>query len=162
MDSMELEVGLPDEEATARAGRHLGRLAYPGMVVALMGPLGAGKTAFTRAMAEGLEVGDLAAVSSPTFTLMQHYPGRLMMHHCDAYRLKNPAEFDDLGAAEWLGSGGVFVVEWADRVAHLLPDDLLAVRLEVAEPRGRLLRARATGPEHGRLLEAWKSRLACS
>jgi len=154
-----IEVELPDEAATARAGRLLGRMAVAGTVVAMMGPLGAGKTTFTRAMAEGLEVADTGAVSSPTFTLLQHYPGRLTMHHSDAYRLKSPAEFDDLGAAEWLSAGGVCVVEWADRVAHLLPDDLLALALEIAGPVGRVLRARATGPEHAALLERWRAGL---
>ena len=159
MPTDDLKIELPDQAATARAGRLLGRIAPAGTVVALMGPLGAGKTAFTRAMAEGLEVADLAAVNSPTFTLLQHYTGRLTMHHCDTYRLKRPEEFDDLGAEEWLRSGGVCVVEWADRVAHLLPEDLLAVALEIEDPTRRVLRAQATGPFHADLLEKWERAL---
>lgn len=150
-----LEIGLQGEAETARAGRLLGRIAQPGAVVALMGPLGAGKTAFVRAMAEGLQVADLTAVTSPTFTLLQHYPGRLTMHHCDTYRLRHPGEFDDLGAQDWIRSGGVFVVEWADRVAHLLPDDLLAIVLEIVDPEKRRLLAKATGPFHTALLASW-------
>jgi tRNA threonylcarbamoyladenosine biosynthesis protein TsaE len=146
---------LRDEAATRRAGLELGRLARPGMVVALIGPLGAGKTAFTRAMAQGLEVEDLNAVSSPTFTLVQVYQGRLTMHHCDTYRLKHPAEFDDLGASEWLGTDGVCVIEWADRVAHLLPNDLLVVVLEPADEGQRRMRVRATGPFHAETAEEW-------
>ncbi len=146
---------LKDEAATHRAGMELGRLARAGMVVALIGPLGAGKTAFTRAMAQGLEVEDLAAVSSPTFTLVQVYEGRLTMHHCDTYRLKHPAEFDDLGTSEWLGTDGVCVVEWADRVAHLLPEDLLVVVLEPGEEGQRRMRVRATGPFHAEIAEPW-------
>lgn len=160
MPTDDLELELADEAATARAGCLLGRVAEAGTVVALMGPLGAGKTAFTRAVAEGLEVADLAAVSSPTFTLLQHYAGRLTMHHCDTYRLRHPAEFDDLGAEEWLNSGGVCLVEWADRVAHLLPEDLLAVALEIVEPGRRALKARATGPRHAALLGRWRNALA--
>lgn len=160
MPTDDLELDLADEAATARAGRLLGRVAETGTVVALMGPLGAGKTAFTRAVAAGLQVADLAAVNSPTFTLLQHYPGRLTLHHCDTYRLRHPAEFDDLGAEEWLNSDGVCVVEWADRVAHLLPEDLLAVALEIVEPGRRALKARATGPRHAALLERWRTVLA--
>ena len=159
MPTDDLELELADEAATARAGRLLGRIVQPGTVVALMGPLGAGKTAFTRAVAEGLEVADLAAVSSPTFTLLQHYAGRLTMHHCDTYRLRHPAEFDGLGAEEWLYSGGVCLVEWADRVAHLLPPDLLAIALEIKDSGRRLLRARATGPFHAHLLGRWREQL---
>lgn len=160
MPTDDLELELADEAATARAGCLLGRVAEAGTVVALMGPLGAGKTAFTRAMAAGLQVTDLSAVNSPTFTLLQHYSGRLTMHHCDTYRLKHAAEFDDLGAEEWLQSGGVCVVEWADRVAHLLPEDLLAVALEIVEPGQRVLKARATGPRHAEVLKRWRSALA--
>lgn len=146
---------LNDEGATEWAGRTLGQLAHPGLVVALIGPLGAGKTAFTRAMAKGLEVEDLAAVSSPTFTLVQVYKGRLTMHHCDTYRLKHPAEFDDLGVTEWLGTDGVSVIEWADRVAHLLPPDLLVVVLEPTHEGQRRMRVRTTGPTHAAIAAEW-------
>src|SRR5919108_3976670 len=102
-----LTVDAPDLEATAAFGRRLGGLLFPGAVVALVGPLGAGKTHLVRAAAEGLGLADSRAVSSPTFVLIQEYPARLPVYHFDAYRLRNAAEFFELGVEEYFTGGGV-------------------------------------------------------
>src|SRR3954447_4021346 len=99
-------VDLPDPAATEALGRRLGRLLFPGAVVALVGPLGAGKTFLTRAIAEGLDVSDPQLVTSPTFVLIQEYPGRVPIYHFDVYRLKSATEFEDLGASEYLYGDG--------------------------------------------------------
>src|SRR5579884_2769765 len=91
----------PDLEATLALGRRLGALLFPGGVVTLVGPLGAGKTHLVRAVAEGLGIADSRVVSSPTFVLIQEYDARLPIFHFDAYRLRNDAEFFDLGAHEY-------------------------------------------------------------
>src|SRR2546428_2340870 len=96
-----------DLAATTAFGRRLGVLLFPGAVVGLIGPLGAGKTHLVRAVAEGLGIRDGGAVSSPTFVLIQEYQGRLPIYHFDAYRLRNEGEFFDLGAHEYFDGDGV-------------------------------------------------------
>src|SRR3954447_14376000 len=93
-------VDLPDPAATEALGRRLGDLLFPGAVVGLVGPLGAGKTYLVRAIAEGLGIQHSGAVTSPTFVLIQEYAGRLPIYHFDTYRLRNPREFFELGASE--------------------------------------------------------------
>ncbi len=125
---MRLERHLPTETATADLGRRLGRLLHPGMVVALIGPLGAGKTTLTRAIAEGLGV-DPRQVASPTFALVHEYPGRVPIYHFDVYRLPDLQAFLDLGAEDYFRGNGVCLVEWADRVEAALPKDCLRITL---------------------------------
>jgi tRNA threonylcarbamoyladenosine biosynthesis protein TsaE len=101
------------EAETAAVGRAFADRLEPGSVLLIDGPLGAGKTAFVRGLAEGLGCPP-EAVSSPTFTLIQEYDGgRLRLFHADLYRL-SPAEAEDLGLAE-TGDSGVLAVEWPDR-----------------------------------------------
>lgn len=114
------------EAETEAAGADLARSLAAGDVVLLSGPLGAGKTAFVRGVARGLDC-DLAGVSSPTFTLVQEYGGPVPLQHVDLYRL-NPAEVDDL-ALEDLSEGAVMAVEWAERWARA-PEDAVEVTIE--------------------------------
>ena len=106
------EIQTSSEEATSEAGRRFAADLRVGDVVLIDGPLGAGKTAFVRGMAEGLGA-DPAEVSSPTFTILQQYQGTPMLYHADLYRL-TPAEAADLGLEE-TGLDGVLAVEWPDR-----------------------------------------------
>src|SRR5437867_6574139 len=132
MDSTSpLVVDAPDLAATEALGRRLGSALFPGAVVALIGPLGAGKTQLVRAVAEGLGIADSRAVSSPTFVLIQEYDARLPIYHFDAYRLRGPAEFSDLGVHEYFEGRGVCLVEWADRVEVCLPAEQLRVVLTI-------------------------------
>src|SRR5258705_4646967 len=103
---MPLSLSVDDLAGTSRLGRALAAALFPGAVVALIGPLGAGKTHLVRAIAEGLGA-DPAQVTSPTFVLIQEYEGRLPIYHFDAYRLKNEAEFADLGVHEYFHGSGV-------------------------------------------------------
>src|SRR3954451_11633549 len=116
-------------EETEALGRKLARLLFPSAVVALIGPLGAGKTHFVRAVVEGLG-GDGRRVSSPTFALIHEYPARLPVYHFDTYRLPDEAAFADLGVAEYFDGDGVCLVEWADRVAGVLPVEHVRVTIE--------------------------------
>src|SRR5258706_5609136 len=122
-----MHVDLADPAATTDFGRRLGKLLFPGATVALIGPLGAGKTYLVRALAEGLDIPDARVVSSPTFVLIQEYQARLPIYHFDAYRLKNAAEFFDLGAHEYFEGQGICVVEWADRIETHLPAEHLRI-----------------------------------
>jgi tRNA threonylcarbamoyladenosine biosynthesis protein TsaE len=101
------------EAETIEVGRRLGAELAPGSVVLLVGELGTGKTAFVRGLAAGVGA-DPDEVSSPTFTLVQEYAGRLRLYHVDLYRLSSP-EVDDLGLEELIHGDAVVAVEWADR-----------------------------------------------
>jgi tRNA threonylcarbamoyladenosine biosynthesis protein TsaE len=118
------------EEETSRAGESFAADLKAGDVVFLYGPLGAGKTAFVRGLARGLGAsGD--DVSSPTFTLIQEYPGaRATLYHVDLYRLE-PQEIPDLGLEELLAGDGIVAIEWAERWLER-PDGAYEVRIEDA------------------------------
>jgi tRNA threonylcarbamoyladenosine biosynthesis protein TsaE len=151
-----LVVDLPDPAATRELGRRLGKLLFPGAVVALVGQLGAGKTFLCRAIAEGVDVPDCRVVTSPTFVLIQEYEGgRLAVYHFDAYRLAGEGEFAELGPAEYFEGRGVSLVEWADRVPGCLPADHLWLELDVTGPSSRRAIAEATGLRHTSLLGAF-------
>jgi tRNA threonylcarbamoyladenosine biosynthesis protein TsaE len=137
---------------TEALGRRLGELLFPGAVVALIGPLGAGKTHFVRAVAEGLQVGNPLAVTSPTFALIQEYPARLPIFHFDAYRLSSARQFLDLGVHEYYEAGGVCLIEWADRVIDAIPAEHLRIDIEPLDENRRRIRLSAFGEAHGKLL----------
>src|SRR5438445_6574928 len=143
-----LVLELPDLDATTALGRRLGDRLFAGAVVALVGPLGAGKTHLVRAVSEGLGVADGRAVSSPTFGLIHEYRGRLPIYHFDAYRLNSVAEFQDLGAHEYFDGQGVCLIEWADRVAAALPEERLEIRLEVTGETSRRATITALGTRY--------------
>jgi tRNA threonylcarbamoyladenosine biosynthesis protein TsaE len=148
-----MTVDLPDLEATRTFGRRLAALLFPGAVVALVGPLGAGKTHLVRAVAEGLGVTDPRVVSSPTFVLLQEYRARLPIYHFDAYRLRGPGEFDDLGAHEFFAGSGVCLVEWADRVLESLPAERLLVSLRINGETSREAQVEGWGGRYRTVIE---------
>jgi len=118
-------------EETEDFGAELARRLEPGSVVALYGDLGAGKTCLVRGLARGL--GSEQPVSSPTFTLVNEYPGPRLLYHFDLYRLKSPAELEDLGGEDYFYGDGVSVLEWADKAGILLPARRWDVRFEILE-----------------------------
>jgi tRNA threonylcarbamoyladenosine biosynthesis protein TsaE len=114
-------------EATQGLAAALASLAQAGDLVVLAGDLGAGKTAFAQGFGRGLGVTE--PITSPTFTLVQEYVGRLPVHHVDVYRLDQLRQVDDLGLSELLDDEGVVLIEWGDAILPMLPSDLLEVRL---------------------------------
>ena len=117
-----------NEEETIHEGKMLGQKLKPGAVVALYGQLGAGKTAFTRGVALGLGIG--MSVSSPTFTIVNEYPGDIPLFHFDMYRLESEDELFDIGWDDYLDRDGVCVVEWSEKVPGAFSPDTIAVRFE--------------------------------
>ncbi len=148
-----LTVECADEQATHRLGVLLGQSISSGLVVALSGNLGAGKTRFVRAAAEGLGVVNVT-VNSPTFVLIHEYEGRLPVYHFDTYRLKDIDEFLELGADEYLHSSGVCFIEWAERVLEALPRDRLDIRIESRGETSRSFELQSRGPKSEAVLNA--------
>ena len=116
-------------EETRALGEALGGYACAGDLIALIGELGSGKTLFVGGLARGLGVDAAAYVSSPTFTIMHRYLGRLPLYHIDLYRIDTPEAFFALGLEEYLEGDGMAAVEWADHGWGLLPKERLTVRL---------------------------------
>jgi tRNA threonylcarbamoyladenosine biosynthesis protein TsaE len=143
-----------DENETRRLGLALGAVVTPGTVVALVGDLGAGKTRFVQAVAAALEV-ERQQVNSPTFVLIQEYEGRLPVYHFDTYRLRDTDEFLELGADEMLTGDGVCFIEWADRVADVLPSDLVRVKIAITGLDERVFHIEATGPRSSAVARNW-------
>lgn len=115
-------------------GRSLGEGLTGGDCVALTGELGAGKTCLTQGIAAGLGVPDSYVVASPTFTLVNEYPGReTSLYHLDVYRLRGSADLEEIGYQEYLMSDGVMVIEWAEKVSDAIPDDALNVELSYVD-----------------------------
>lgn len=109
-------------EATFRLGEAIGRCLKKGDIIALSGDLGSGKTCFTQGLAKGLDVLAGYNVTSPTFTLMNEYPGRLRLYHLDVYRLAGPRDIEEIGYEDYFYGPGVIVVEWAEKVEQLVPE----------------------------------------
>lgn len=132
-------------------GSRMAQLVTPGDFLALDGDLGAGKTLFTQGLAQGLGVTE--DINSPTFTIIHEYEsGRLPLYHMDVYRLKHPEEMYDLGYEEYFYGNGVTVVEWAQLIEPLLPDDYLGIEIAVT-PAGRELRFQPHGARYEHLIE---------
>lgn len=108
-------------EETAKLGEKIGKSLKENDVIALFGPLGAGKTTLIQGVAKGLSVKDY--VTSPTFILINEYTGRIPLFHIDLYRLDDAAEIKDLGIEEYFSRGGVCVIEWAEKLSAMLPND---------------------------------------
>lgn len=142
---MNLAATTASVEQTRDLGAAIASLARPGDVVVLAGDLGAGKTAFVQGFGRGLGVDE--RITSPTFTLVHVYEGRLPVHHLDVYRLGQLSEALDLGLPEMLDEGGVVLIEWGDAILPVLPHDYLEVRITFgAGDDDRSLAFRPVGP----------------
>lgn len=152
----ELQIDLADADSTRAAGAALGAVLAPGDAIALVGDLGAGKTTFAQGVAAGAGVD--AAVTSPTFALVQEHAGRLRIVHADLYRIERERELDEIGLDEQLRSDAAVLVEWADRFP-VMPRDHIRIELS-HEGEGRRLRAVGTGPRAVARVQEWRERLA--
>jgi tRNA threonylcarbamoyladenosine biosynthesis protein TsaE len=152
---------------TLAAARELAEEVGPaGAVVALIGPLGAGKTVFAKGLAEGLGLPP-QLLASPTFTIAHELaaPCGLRLVHADLFRVESPAELEAAGWLDWLAPGTLLAVEWADRWPSELPADRLEVRLTGvarAAQGERAVDARAFGAGSAALLARWRARRAAA
>ncbi len=144
---------------TERLGAALADHLPAGTTVALCGTLGAGKTRLVQSVALASNVAE-GVVVSPTFVLAQHYAGNRVIHHFDTYRLRDCDEFLDLGPEECFDSTGITFVEWADRVAEVLPLDHLRIEIEVLGETERQFLLTATGPKADAALDLVRRTIA--
>ena len=130
------EVLIRNEEETRAFGLALADELKPNDVLALIGDLGVGKTSLTKYIAEGLGVTE--AVTSPTFTIVaEHHSGRMPLYHFDVYRLESGKDMLDIGCDEYFDGGGVSIIEWADKVAEILPDRTMCIFMDYVRSGGK-------------------------
>ena len=150
-----MEIYLQDSAATEGLGRLIGRHVVSGDVICLTGDLGAGKTLFSRGVAEALGVA-AEDVTSPTFAIMNVYQGTKMeVRHFDLYRLNRAEELENIGFSEYAGGEGVTLIEWAELFQEELPDEYLQLTL-LLDGAGRKAVLAAKGERYERLLEEVK------
>lgn len=127
------------EEETLTIGTIMGMILKAGDVVGLSGELGVGKTCITRGIAHGIGVSRHYHITSPTFTLVNEYPGRIPLYHMDMYRLCDSSEVHEVGFDDYLEGKGVVVVEWAEKIADMLPAHAFHVVIEHCNENKRKL-----------------------
>ena len=133
-----LTINLTGEKSTIELGAKIAELLAPSDVLALCGPLGAGKTRFVKGVAEGLGI-DPDQVVSPTFKIIDEHFGRLNLYHMDFYRLQNAEEAEEIGIEDYFESDGVCAVEWADRLKSMLPRSAVRIHFEISGDDDRRL-----------------------
>ncbi|HHC25256.1 MAG TPA: tRNA (adenosine(37)-N6)-threonylcarbamoyltransferase complex ATPase subunit type 1 TsaE [Desulfobacterales bacterium] len=123
-------------EETHLLGKKIGEAIPPGTVIALTGDLGSGKTAFVQGLARGLDVPAGYYITSPTYTLINEYPGRCPLFHIDLYRLEED-DFEEIGLFELLHGEGVTAIEWADRLHKDILAEHIAMDFEILDDESR-------------------------
>ena len=126
-----VQIYLENEEKTREIGSKLGELLTPKSVICLIGDLGAGKTTMTQSLARALGVDDY--ITSPTFTIVNEYEGNMPLYHFDVYRIGSSEEMYDIGYDEYINSDGVCIIEWANLIEDILPDEYLYIEMNYKE-----------------------------
>ena len=143
---------------TVQAGKWIGKFLQAGDVVALVGELGSGKTHLIKGLAAGVGVGRSNLITSPSFTLIHEYQGRIPFFHIDLFRLATEEEAEDLGLEEYFGRGGVTAIEWADKIPTLLPEASLWINLGYRGEHARSIEILGKGDRY----EEWVKELSMS
>lgn len=144
-------------EATHALGAALGHCLVGGLAIGMVGALGAGKTHLVKGIAAGNGIADPRKITSPTFTLIHEYPGRLRFYHVDAYRLRGPSELIALGFDEFVTADTVVAVEWADRVRSAMPAETLWIEITPMDETTRRLAFQAAGALAQQCLAAFQT-----
>jgi tRNA threonylcarbamoyladenosine biosynthesis protein TsaE len=157
MNATELVIESDGPKATQALGQVMGAFVQAGTIIAFYGDLGAGKTAFVQGLARGLDVPPHYYVTSPSYTLINQYPGRLTLYHVDLYRIDAPEAIEELGLMELMEHPAVMAIEWAEHLSEPIFRDHLSIRLEVSGPQSRKITIKATGLAAINLIKALKS-----
>ncbi len=143
-------------EESAAIGKIIGEQACPGDVLALVGELGSGKTCMTQGIARGLQVPEGYQITSPTFTLINEYPGRIKLYHLDIYRLAGPADLSGMGYEEYFYGDGVVVIEWAEKIREILPEERIEIHLRYVDETSREIIIEGDAVKTGKIRNALK------
>ena len=146
-------------EETQNLGKTIGKRINHPLVIGLCGELGSGKTAFVQGLAQGLEVPGEYYITSPTFTLINEYPGRLPLYHVDLYRLDDIQDLEDIGLEDLLYDQAVIAIEWAQKVLYRLPGEHLAMLFEITDNGDRRIGLKAFGPKIVNLIKPLDERI---
>ncbi|MFW6335287.1 MAG: tRNA (adenosine(37)-N6)-threonylcarbamoyltransferase complex ATPase subunit type 1 TsaE, partial [Desulfosalsimonas sp.] len=152
----DLSVKTTSSEETFRLGRLIGENTSGPCTLGLLGDLGAGKTVFIQGLARGLGVPEKYSVTSPTYTIVNQYPGRMTLFHADLYRLQDPGEISETGLEEILSSGQVVAIEWAEHLPEDAPQPDILIRIEAPDADTRLFSLFFYGPAAPDLVDAIK------
>ncbi len=147
---MEYKVTTRNEMDTIEIAQNFESEKFPNMIICLDGELGSGKTVFTKGIANALGVKE--SVTSPTFTIIKEYDGELPLYHMDVYRLNGNVE--GTGIEEYFTKGGVVVIEWADTIKDILPEERLDIKFKVVGENTRILILTPHGQKYEELCEA--------
>lgn len=140
-------------EETEAVGTTLGKLLAPGDVVTLSGELGGGKTCFVRGVVSVAAPESIDLVSSPTFAILNIYPGNPSIYHYDCYRLRGEDDASELGIDEQLHGEGICLIEWPERIAAILPENRLSFSFSYLAEQRREITVTASGKRGKELLE---------
>jgi len=154
MDEHKIEISTYSVVETRQLGRRIGKRITQPLIIALIGDLGSGKTAWVQGLARGLDVPDGYYITSPTFTLINEYPGRLPLFHADLYRLDTVRDLEDIGLEELFYEQGVLAVEWADKLAESISDDYLVLHFDIIDDDCRKISLIANGHNGINLIKA--------
>ena len=124
-----------NEDESRQIAFDLGKNAKPGEVYSVTGTLGAGKTLMAKEFARGLGISD--DITSPTFTILEEYPGKIPFYHFDLYRIESPEEIELMGFEEYFYGNGVSWIEWAEKCGSLMPEKHISVTIEIISDEER-------------------------
>ena len=147
---MEYKVTTRSEMETIELAQNFESEKFPNMIICLDGELGSGKTVFTKGIANALGIKE--SITSPTFSIIKEYDGELPLYHMDVYRLDSNTE--GVGIEEYFSKGGVVVIEWADTIEDILPDERLHIKFKVVDENKRVLILKPYGKKYEELCEA--------
>jgi len=156
MELFQAKILSSHEDDTLRLGKWIGEHLRPGNVVALMGPLGSGKTILAKGMVAGLGFRGDYPVTSPSYVLINYYPGTIPIYHMDLYRVEDVEELEDMGYEEYFYGDGALIVEWADKFLPYFPPEYLQIEIEVLGEQCREFKIKGIGEKFAWIKE-WKT-----
>lgn len=145
----EYKITVHNEKETISVAQNIESEKFPNMVICLNGELGSGKTVFTKGFAQSLGIDE---ITSPTFTIIKEYNGELPLYHMDVYRLEE--ESADIGISEYFDKGGVTIIEWADIIKNILPEERLDIKFKIVDENTRVMILTPHGEKYISICEA--------